>query len=327
MFVSLVKISLLLVVSVLYTSVFTVDASIKASSARQQQIHDHSTKDWNMKGRQQNMERLLAPEEIEECLHVVSSSGVYRITAANNNPTVCALYFMSEPNQKIDLYFLNFNVPCEQENLVGVVDGWELNGEFFPSEVDHELLLQERSTEFCDVIPKKEFLSSQNAALIQYRIVTPGYGFTVYARFVNNPTPCNILQTSLTEELTLRNYGRRSNCSLTAVYPASVHIIAHDVGITSALRPVRTKETGTLHECAKDNSLRDVVQIGGSAGLDTTNLEVIDSFCGISSKPNLVNKLVNAEVTTVRLISSGLFENSVTVSLVQILQGDPNMSV
>lgn len=70
-----------------------------------------------------------------------------------------------------------------------VVDGWELNGEVFPSEMDHRLPLKQRSSEFCgkNIVVKRTFTSSQNAAVIQYRIPKPGKGFTVLATFLKNP--------------------------------------------------------------------------------------------------------------------------------------------
>lgn len=70
-----------------------------------------------------------------------------------------------------------------------MVDGWELNGEVFPSEIDHRLPLKQRSTEFCgkNIGMKRTFVSSQNVAVIQYRIPKAGKGFTVLARFIKNP--------------------------------------------------------------------------------------------------------------------------------------------
>lgn len=46
-------------------------------------------------------------------------------------------------------------------------------------------------------------------------------------------------------------------------------------------------------------SPRDQVQIGGSRGFDTTKLEIIDSICGIDSKPG--NKSFIQEITGSRL--------------------------
>lgn len=72
-----------------------------------------------------------------------------------------------------------------------VVDGWELNGELFPNEGDHPLPIKERVAEFCGKSRwyrgKKIFTSSQNAALLQYRVPLRGRGFVVSARYPKNP--------------------------------------------------------------------------------------------------------------------------------------------
>lgn len=69
------------------------------------------------------------------------------------------------------------------------VDGWELNGEYFPSESDHHRKLDDRVAEFCSdytqwprISKKRVFKSSQNAALLQYRIPTRGF-FIVNVNF------------------------------------------------------------------------------------------------------------------------------------------------
>jgi hypothetical protein len=48
------------------------------------------------------------------------------------------------------------------------VDGWELNGEFFPSSEDHPLPMKQRVASECGSDPlKTRYVSSQNAALVQ----------------------------------------------------------------------------------------------------------------------------------------------------------------
>lgn len=67
------------------------------------------------------------------------------------------------------------------------MDGWELSGELFPSPSDHHLPLEQRVSEFCGPRVNRIFLSSQNGALIQYRIPMKGKGFTVLVRHPENP--------------------------------------------------------------------------------------------------------------------------------------------
>ena len=77
--------------------------------------------------------------------------------------------------------------------FIQFVDGWELNGQYFPGIHDHELTLEQRVSEFCNnpLFPKKsyrkrKFISNQNAALFQYRIPVQG-SFIISVRYLHNP--------------------------------------------------------------------------------------------------------------------------------------------
>ena len=71
-------------------------------------------------------------------------------------------------------------------------DGWEMNRKIFPSEVDHQKRLSDRFANICnqetdDVIGNESlFTSSQNAALIQYKVV-PHSSFIVHVKHIVNP--------------------------------------------------------------------------------------------------------------------------------------------
>ncbi|XP_046426662.1 corticotropin-releasing factor-binding protein [Neodiprion fabricii] len=258
---------------------------------------------------------------ISDCMHVASEPGHYVYKSPSNDQTACGVYFLTDPDRLVELHFTSFDVPCDRGGLVSFVDGWELNGEVFPSAADHPLSLDERLSEFCERRVRKVFLSSQNAALIQYKIPQKGRGFSVMVRFPKNPNPCNILVDSLSDLFTLRNYGRRVNCTLSAMYPAVVRVIALGVGIGSPRGANREMETGTVHQCDKWG-LQDHVQIGGSDGLDSTNLLLLDSICGVNSKPEGIENVMGCGVTSVRLVSSGLFDNSVTVAVRPATEND-----
>lgn len=67
-------------------------------------------------------------------------------------------------------------------------DGWELQGELFPGAYDHERDLAQRYTMYCgSQQPQKLFVSSQNVALIQFKIPQPGEGFKLIVNFKKNP--------------------------------------------------------------------------------------------------------------------------------------------
>uniref|UniRef100_A0A1B6L1H7 Corticotropin-releasing factor binding protein C-terminal domain-containing protein n=1 Tax=Graphocephala atropunctata TaxID=36148 RepID=A0A1B6L1H7_9HEMI len=80
-------------------------------------------------------------------------------------------------------------------------------------------------------------------------------------------------------------------------------------------------ETGTMHKCDK-RGMPDFVQLGGSEGLDLSTYSVVDSICGLDSLPERVVETIFCGVTTVRLVSSGEFDNAVTVQLRQADEED-----
>ncbi|KAG5872941.1 hypothetical protein JTB14_027431 [Gonioctena quinquepunctata] len=169
---------------------------------------------------------------ITDCIYMTSEEGEYYHKAGAVDGQACGAYIFSEPDQLIEIHLNYLNVPCEKGGLISVVDGWELNGEFFPSPHDHPRPLRQRFQEFCgEKTIKQIFASSQNVALIQYRMPARGASFSFNVRFVKNPTPCNVL--SQTDGIyTLRNYGKRMNCSLSTIFPAVVKVAALDVGAT-----------------------------------------------------------------------------------------------
>ncbi|KAL1452440.1 hypothetical protein WDU94_006673 [Cyamophila willieti] len=130
-------------------------------------------------------------------------------------------------------------------------------------------------------------------------------------------SPCNILLEGLSDVYTLRNYGKNVNCSLTTLYPAQVKVLSLGVGLSNS----KTKrnheievETGTLHKCDKQG-MPDYVQVGGGEGFDLAQLSVVDSICGLDSSPSKQVETILCGVTTVRLVSSGDFDNAVTVAV------------
>lgn len=61
-----------------------------------------------------------------------------------------------------------------------VFDGWILKGEKFPSSQDHPLPTSERYIDFCESgLSRRSIRSSQNVAMIFFRVHEPGNGFTL----------------------------------------------------------------------------------------------------------------------------------------------------
>jgi hypothetical protein len=126
---------------------------------------------------------------ITDCIFMTSDEGDFYHKSVLADGTACGAYIFSEPDETIEVHFNYLDVPCENGGLVSFVDGWELNGEFFPSAADHPLPMNSRFTEFCGKRKIKQiFKSSQNVALIQYRMPAKGTSFGFSVRFIKNPT-------------------------------------------------------------------------------------------------------------------------------------------
>ncbi|CAH0559014.1 unnamed protein product [Brassicogethes aeneus] len=273
-------------------------------------------------GRSKRTAEFHIPES--ECIYMTSEEGEYYHKAISPTESACGAYIVAEPDQLIEIRFNYLDVPCDNGGLVAVVDGWELNGEFFPTFDDNRI--KPRETTICGQRKiKTRFLSSQNAALIQYRMPARGTSFSFSVKFYKNPTPCNVMVQDVEQVFTMRNYGRRSNCSLSTLFPAFVKVEGINVGVTPSIGRGVEMETGTIHkvrfQCQK-RGLDDYVQIGGSMGLDSRKLEQADSLCGLNSKPVHHGELIACGTTTIRLVSSGAFDNSVTVKIRQIDEED-----
>ncbi|XP_037030304.1 corticotropin-releasing factor-binding protein [Bradysia coprophila] len=266
-------------------------------------------------------------QTITECMHVTSEEGGYTykkspkqilpqlrkdfdlIESSTPEMTVCGLYVVTDPDKIVEITIRYMNVNCESGGLMAFVDGWELNGQYFPGVEDHELNLDKRIIEFCNDNkhwPLKQFhrvyRSSQNAALLQYRIPIRGQ-FVATVRFIHNPSPCNIMAGEVSPIYNLINVGKRNNCTLTALYPAVVSIKNVNVGGT---------EQHLSYDCEQNK--QDRIVVGGSNGLDSSNMERSSSVCGHSEKAG-PEQGIFCGVTSVRLSSSGNYVNTAVISI------------
>lgn len=72
--------------------------------------------------------------------------------------------------------------------VVKVFDGWVMKGEKFPSSQDHPLPLNERYVDYCESGSlRRSVRSSQNVAMVFFRVHNPGSGFTLMVRKHINP--------------------------------------------------------------------------------------------------------------------------------------------
>uniref|UniRef100_A0AAG5DX42 Corticotropin-releasing factor-binding protein n=1 Tax=Anopheles atroparvus TaxID=41427 RepID=A0AAG5DX42_ANOAO len=313
-------------------------------------------KAWHAARRSFELEQSVPPQEkshfVTDCMHVTSEAGEFSFVklpatsatskhghwaveadaAAPGNPdgsaeasapadaaTVCGIYFVADPDQVIEVTMRQVNVDCRSGGLMAFVDGWELNGQYFPGERDHEKPLALRVQEFCaertnggpwrTVKPAPApnawvFRSSQNAALVQYRIPVRG-SFVLSARFLRNAKPCHIMAEGLAPYYMLRNYGQRRNCTLTALFPAVVSVVALEVGGINE----------NVRYCERVH-VEDKLEVGGSPGLDPAYQPVLAStICGRSGGRMDLEQTILCGTTTVRLVSSGRYNNQAMVTM------------
>ncbi|CAL1287070.1 unnamed protein product [Larinioides sclopetarius] len=279
---------------------------------------------------QQNAVVPLEHDETGKCIYVKSEEGVYMFTSLGSTQ-VCGLYVIADPQHTVHFTFHEFRISCEKGGLLSVVDGWELNGQFFPGTEDHPKPAEKRFAEYCgENRPWKTQVTSQNVGLLEFRIPVKGEGFTVSVEFQPNPKPCNAVLQQPSGVYTLRNYGQRVNCTMSIIFPETFQILASSVGTHSMPITGRTMdvETGIVKKCKKLGS-EDYVEVRGGDGLDPSMMTVAEDFCGMDSVPEFLGRSsvdVACGNSAVRLVSSGKFENSVTVSFDLLMDwGSPSL--
>ncbi|XP_075148868.1 corticotropin-releasing factor-binding protein [Haematobia irritans] len=224
---------------------------------------------------------------------------------------VCGLYVIGEPDTIVEITMKHYDVNCETGALMAFVDGWELNGEYFPSAKDHHRPLEDRVQEFCNnykqwprLSNKKFFRSNQNAALLQYRIPVKG-SFIANIRFHKITQPCNVLVQDTDALFHIANYGHNRNCSISALFPAAVSVTNLKIGGKAVRQDKPNYECGMFG---------DRLEIGGSSGLDSTGMEKSSEICGFATESG-PEQAIFCGVTTLRLISTGRFQNQASVMI------------
>ncbi|XP_031623478.1 corticotropin-releasing factor-binding protein isoform X2 [Contarinia nasturtii] len=261
--------------------------------------------------------------EISDCVHVASEEGDYSfkkvLSVEEPSTTVCGLYIVSDPNRVVEISIKYLDASCDTGALMAFFDGWELNGKYFPNERDHHLPLEQRTHEFCNHNAewpfrqlRKRFRSSQNAALLQYRIPVRG-SFVATVKFFENPEPCNILVEGTIPFYSLSNYGAKRNCTLTSINPSVVTLRAVNIG---------AEHEAVNYNC--DSSMDHLV-IGGSKDLDSVNMQISSNVCGHTEKIG-PEQAIFCEVTTVRLVSHGNYNNQLILTVRNADENDINIA-
>ncbi|XP_053195381.1 corticotropin-releasing factor-binding protein [Scomber japonicus] len=237
------------------------------------------------------------------CLDMVAVEGQFTFTAERPQLS-CAAFFIAEPNEVISVDYDSVDIDCRGGDFITVFDGWVMKGEKFPSSQDHPLPVYERYVDYCDSGSlRRSVTSSQNVAMIFFRIHNPGSGFTLTIRKLINPFPCNVISQSPEGSFTVVIPQQHRNCSFSIIYPVEIDISEFSLGHHNNF-PKRS-----MMGCAESG---DFVQLLGGNGIDTSKLLPITDLCIAFTGPTHMK--IGCDNTVVRMVSSGRFVNRVSFS-------------
>uniref|UniRef100_A0A452TEQ6 Corticotropin releasing hormone binding protein n=1 Tax=Ursus maritimus TaxID=29073 RepID=A0A452TEQ6_URSMA len=190
-----------------------------------------------------------------------------------------------------------------------VFDGWILKGEKFPSSQDHPLATTERYIDFCDSgLSRRSIRSSQNVAMIFFRVHEPGNGFTFTIKTDPNIFPCNAISQTPSGRFTLVVPHLRRNCSFSIIYPVVIKISDLTLGHLNGLQ-LKKPSAGC-------GGIGDFVELLGGPGLDPSKMMPLADLCYSFHGPAQMK--IGCDNTVVRMVSSGKHMNRVTFEYRQL---------
>ncbi|XP_058512319.1 corticotropin-releasing factor-binding protein [Ochotona princeps] len=240
------------------------------------------------------------------CLDALSLQGQFTFTA--DEPQLhCAAFLIAEPGELLTVQADHASLDCQRGDFLKVFDGWILKGEKFPSTQDHPLPTPQRYVDLCaGGLSRGGITSSQNVAMLFFRVHEPGNGFTVTIRTHPNLFPCNAVSPSPSGRFTLVVPQQRRNCSFSVVYPVVVRISDLALGRFSGLQLPSAGCGGT----------GDFVELLGGAGLDPSKMMPLADLCYPFRGPAQMK--IGCDSTVVRMVSSGRHTNRMTVEYRQL---------
>ncbi|XP_029921246.1 corticotropin-releasing factor-binding protein [Myripristis murdjan] len=236
------------------------------------------------------------------CLDMIAVEGQFTFTAERPQLN-CAAFFIAEPDEVISVDFGSVDIDCQGGDFIKVFDGWVMKGEKFPSSQDHPLPVYERYVDYCSSGSLRAVRSSQNVAMVFFRIHNAGSSFTLTMKKLINPFPCNIISQTPEGSFTMVIPQQHRNCSFSIIYPVEIQISEFSLGHRSSF-PKRT-----MPGCTGSG---DFVEVLGGNGLDTSKMLPVADFCYSFTGPS--NMKIGCDNTVVRMISSGKFVNRVSFS-------------
>uniref|UniRef100_A0A8D0B7B0 Corticotropin-releasing factor-binding protein n=1 Tax=Salvator merianae TaxID=96440 RepID=A0A8D0B7B0_SALMN len=244
------------------------------------------------------------------CIDMLSIEGQFTFTA--NQPQLhCATFFIGEPEEIITIDFDFVNVDCQAGDFLKVFDGWILKGEKFPSSLDHPLPTSERYVDFCeDGRIRSSIKSSQNVAMLFFRIHEPGNGFTFTIKKKPNIFPCNVISQTPTGRFTMVIPHQHRNCSFSIIYPVLIKISNLMLGHLNSFH-LKNPSTGC-------GGVGDFVELLGGNGLDPSKMFPLADLCHSFNGPAQMK--IGCDNTVLRMVSSGKHVNRVTLEYHQLDQ-------
>ncbi|XP_053726934.1 corticotropin-releasing factor-binding protein-like [Synchiropus splendidus] len=239
------------------------------------------------------------------CLDMLATEGSFTFKASRPQPA-CATFIIAEPSEVISLELSDVSIDCEEGDFIKMFDGWVLKGEKFPSSQDHPLPLHQRYTDYCSSSAAgSSSRSSQNVAMIFFRIQSPDSGFTLAVRKLHNPFPCNIMSQSPEGSFTMVMPYQRRNCSFSIIYPVEIRMTELSLG------QARSNELSLQQRLRLGCSgSGDYVELLGGNGVDTSTMFPVADLC--FSTGGLARMKISCDNSVVRLVSSGTFINRVS---------------
>ncbi|XP_047448108.1 corticotropin-releasing factor-binding protein-like [Mugil cephalus] len=239
------------------------------------------------------------------CLDMLATDGYFTFTASRPQ-LACAAFIIAEPSEVISLELSDVSIDCSAGDFIKIFDGWVLKGEKFPSSQDHPLPPHQRYTDYCSsAAPGSSSRSSQNVAMIFFRIHNPDSGFTLVVKKLHNPFPCNIMSQSPEGSFTMVMPHQHKNCSFSVIYPVEIQLTELSLGQakTNELSPQRQVWSG----CSGSG---DYVELLGGNGVDTSKMFPVADLC--FSLSGLAQMKIGCDNSVVRLVSSGNYVNRVS---------------
>uniref|UniRef100_A0A096M1C9 Corticotropin-releasing factor-binding protein n=1 Tax=Poecilia formosa TaxID=48698 RepID=A0A096M1C9_POEFO len=235
------------------------------------------------------------------CLDMLATEGYFTFVASRPQ-LACAAFIIAEPSEVISMELSDVSIDCSAGDFIKIFDGWVLKGEKFPSSNDHPLLPHERYTDYCSSAASTlSGRSSQNVAMIFFRIHSPDSGFTLAVKKVHNP-----FRENETDKITDGFFGTSitqwlADCWYYKLMP--IHSKLNQVGLNNVLHSPRQMWPG----CSGSG---DYVELLGGNGVDTSKMFPVADLC--FSLSGLVHMKICCDNSVVRLVSSGNYINRVT---------------